>query len=72
MKSEFVECEYLDFENEYYSSHSRNNWRVGVEKALSRENSLELAFQVGSERHDTYKINDSEDKSLHFSWISSY
>lgn len=72
MKSEFIDREYLDFEDELYSSHSRNNWRVGVEKALSQANSLELAFQLGSEKHETFTSNNIEEKSLHFSWISHY
>lgn len=72
LKSEFVNREYIDFEDELYSSHNRNNWRVGVEKALSKSNSLELAFQLGSENHDIFSQNDLEEKSLHFSWISHY
>ena len=72
MKSEFFDREFIDFEDELYSSHSRNNWRVGVEKSLSQSNSLELAFQLGSEKHDTFRQNNLEEKSLHFSWISHY
>ena len=72
MKSEFINREYPDFEDELYSSHSRNNWRMGVEKAFSQANSLELAFQLGSEKHDTFTSNNIEEKSLHLSWISHY
>jgi len=72
MKSEFFDFEYIDFEDELYSSHNRNNWRVGVEKMLSQSNSFELAFQLGSEKHETFYQNNLEEKSLHLSWISHY
>ena len=72
MKSEFFNREFIDFEDELYSSHNRNNWRVGVEKTLSQSNSLELAFQLGSEKHETFYQNNLEEKSLHLSWISHY
>ncbi|EKD84338.1 MAG: hypothetical protein ACD_39C00098G0003 [uncultured bacterium] len=72
MKSEFINREFINFEDELYSSHNRNNWRVGVEKSLSQSNSLELAFQLGSEKHETFRQNNLEEKSLHFSWISHY
>jgi len=72
VKSEFFNIEFVDFENELYSSNNRNNWRVGVEKTFSLSNSLELAFQLGSEKHKTFYQNNLEEKSLHLSWISHY
>jgi hypothetical protein len=72
MKSEFVNCEYEEFEDYLFSSHNRNTFRIGVEKAFSRSNSLELAFQQNSEKHERFYQNNLEEKSLNLSWLSHF
>lgn len=72
MKSEFVDRDYLEFENYLYSTHSRNGWRVGVEKSFSSSNSLELAYQENNEKNDLHTQNNLEEKSIGLSWISHF
>ncbi|MDD3147514.1 MAG: hypothetical protein PHD82_09440 [Candidatus Riflebacteria bacterium] len=72
MKSEFVDRDYLEFEDYLYSTHSRNAWRIGIEKSFSRSNSLELAYQENNERNDLHTQNNIAEKSVGLSWISHY
>ncbi|NCB38581.1 MAG: hypothetical protein EOM80_07415 [Erysipelotrichia bacterium] len=72
MKSEFVDSEYPEFEDFLYSTHSRNSWWVGVEKAFSRSNSLELAYQENNERHDVNLQNNIAEKTIGLSWLSRF
>ncbi len=72
LKSEFLKREFLDFDNDLFSDHNRNSYRMAIEKSLSRYNSLEIAFQQNSEKHQDFFHNNLEEKSLHLSWISHY
>lgn len=72
MKSEFVDRDYLEFEDYLYSTHSRNAWRVGVEKSFSTSNSLELAYQENNERNELHTQNNVAEKSVGLSWISHF
>lgn len=72
LKSEFVRAEFLNNEDYLFSSHNRNTWRIALEKALSRSNSMEIAFQQNSEKHKNHFQNNLEEKSLHLSWLSNF
>ena len=72
MKSEFVNRDYIEFEDYLYSTHSRNAWRIGIEKSFSRGSSLELAYQEDNERHELHTQNNVEEKTVGLSWISHY
>lgn len=72
LKSEFINREYPKFEDYLYSNHNRNTWRIGVEKSFSQSNSLELAFQQNSEKHENFMQNNLEEKSLNLSWLSHF
>lgn len=71
-KSEFVSRDYLEFEDYLYSTHSRNSWRVGLEKSLSSSNSLELAYQENNERNDLHYQNNVAEKTIGLSWLSNF
>lgn len=72
MKSEFIDRDYLSFEDYLYSTHRRNSWRVGVEKSFTSSGSLELAYQENNERYDLHTQNNLEEKSIGLSWISHF
>ncbi len=72
MKSEFVDRDYLDFEDYLYSTHRRNSWRVAVEKSFTSSTSLELAYQENNENYDLHTQNNLEEKSVGLSWISHF
>jgi hypothetical protein len=72
LRSEYFDKDYLDFEDSYWSSYSRNSWRAGLEKILSANHSLEIAYQENSERHKIYDGNNIEEKSLNLSWLMHF
>ncbi|MEW6709941.1 MAG: hypothetical protein AB1403_08990 [Candidatus Riflebacteria bacterium] len=72
LRSEYIDKDYLEFEDLLWSSYQRNVWRAGVEKLLSRNHSLEIAYQENSERHKNFNTNNIEEKSLNFSWLMSF
>ncbi|GAB4277447.1 MAG: hypothetical protein Kow0029_20120 [Candidatus Rifleibacteriota bacterium] len=69
LRSEYVDKDYAKFEDLLWSSFKRNTWRAGVERILSKNHSLEIAYQENSERHKRFKENNLEEKSLNFSWL---
>ena len=69
LKEEWVDKDMENNENSLYSSYVRNTWRIAIEKILSENHSLELGFLNNSEKHDNFKENDIEEKSLNFSWL---
>lgn len=72
MKSEFINRDYLEFEDYLYSTYTRNAWRIGIEKAFSSSNSVELAYQEDNERNELHTQNNVEEKTVGLSWISHY
>lgn len=72
MKSEFVDRDYLEFADYLYSTHTRNSWRIGVEKSFSSSNSLELAYQENNENHELNTQNNIEEKTIGLSWVSNF
>ncbi len=72
LRSEYIDKDYLNFADDIWSSYRRNIWRGAVEKILSRNHSLEIAYQENSERHEDFNINNVEEKSLNLSWLMNF
>lgn len=72
LRSEYIDKDYEEFEDYIWSSYSRNTWRAAVEKILSQNHSLEIAYQENSERHKVFQDNNLEEKSLNFSWLMRF
>lgn len=72
LRSEYIDKDYLNFEDIIWSSYQRNIWRAAIEKELSRHHALEIAYQENSERHKNFSSNNIEEKSLNFSWLMNF
>lgn len=72
LRSEYIDKDYIEFEDYLWSSYQRNIWRAAVEKILSANHSLEVAYQENSERHKNFQTNNIEEKSLNLSWLMSF
>jgi len=71
LKDDWTRYDYINNEDVFYSSYTRNIWKVAFEKVLDKNNSLELGYQDKKERHKVYYSNDITEKSIYFSWIAS-
>ena len=72
LRSEYIDKDYLEYEDLLWSSYQRNVWRAALEKELSRNHALEIAYQENSIRHKNFDENNIEEKSLNFSWLMSF
>jgi hypothetical protein len=72
LRTWYIDKDCLNFESLYQSSYQRNSWRASLEKILSRHHSLEIAYQENSERHKQFTENNLDEKSLNFTWLSSF
>jgi hypothetical protein len=72
LRSEYIDTDYNNFENLYLASFIRTNWRAGIEKKLSQNHSLEVAYQENSENFDNFDGNNISEKSFNFSWLMHF
>jgi hypothetical protein len=71
IRNEYVDYDYHEYQDLFFSTFQRNTWKVSFEKLLSEQHTLELGYQDKRERHDTYASNDISEKTLFFSWFST-
>ncbi|MGM0598462.1 MAG: hypothetical protein ACQETH_01480 [Candidatus Rifleibacteriota bacterium] len=72
LRSEYVDADYNNFENLYLASFIRTSWRAGIEKRLSLNHSLEVAYQENSENFENFNGNNISEKSFNFSWLMHF
>jgi len=71
LKDDWVNYDYLDNESIFYSTYTRNIWKLSFEKVLDKHNALELGYQDKREKHKNFYSNDITEKSVFLSWTAS-
>ena len=72
LRSEYVDTDYNNFANLYFASFIRTTWRAGIEKKLSLNHSLEIAYQENSENYENFDGNNISEKTFNFSWLMNF
>jgi hypothetical protein len=72
LRGEFIDKDYIEFEDTLWSSYQRNSFRAAVEKIFSQRYSLEIAYQENTEKHKNFVHNNIEEKSLSLSWLTHF
>ncbi len=71
-KQEYIDTDYLSFENDQYSTYNRRSTKAGIEKIFTPYTSLELAFQKNSEKHKNFHQNNVEEKIVGMSFRARF
>lgn len=71
-KAEYADIDYHDFEDDICSNYKRKTWRIALEKGLGECLSFETAFECNTEKHEVFKQNNIEEKTVGASLIGRF